>query len=257
LTAERFIPYPFSERPGERLYRTGDLARYRPDGNLEFLGRIDHQVKVRGFRIELGEVEAVLGGRPGVRQAVVIVREDIPGNKRLVAYVIPVDKSVPVLEELRDFIKAKLPDYMVPSAFVLLDALPLTPNGKVDRRALPPPDGMRPELAAIYVPPRTETERTIAAIWQQALGVETVGVHGNFFDLGGHSLLLLQVHTKLREAFNQELSVMDLFKHPTISSLAQYLRQEPVEPPMAPLSRIRAEARRASIRQLIQFRQTQ
>ena len=221
LTAERFIPDPFSEEAGARLYRTGDLARYLPDGNIEFLGRIDHQVKVRGYRIELGEIEAVLGQQPSVRETVVLAREDEPGDKRLVAYVVPNDEHEPAVSELRRFLQKKLPEYMVPSAFVTLEALPLTPNGKVDRRTLPAPDRVRSELEGVFVAPRTPAEEVLAGIWAQVLGVEQVGVYDSFFELGGHSLLATQVVSRIRQAFQVELPLRDFFGIPTVAGLAQ------------------------------------
>jgi amino acid adenylation domain-containing protein len=227
LTNEKFIPDPFSSKPGARLYKTGDLACYRLDGSIEFLGRLDHQVKLRGFRIELGEIEAVLIQHPDVQETVVLVREDRPGDKQLVAYVVPKYDRQPTTSELRDNLKGQLPEYMVPSVFMLLDALPLTPNGKVDRRALPAPEGLRPTLAAVYQAPCSEVERAIAKVWQEVLNLEKVGVNDNFFDLGGHSLLLVQVNHKLQELFNRELSIVELFQNSTISSLAQYLSREP------------------------------
>jgi len=226
LTDEKFIPNPFSNKPGARLYKTGDLACYRPDGSIEFLGRLDHQVKLRGFRIELGEIEAVLVQHPDVRETIVLVREDHPGDKQLVAYVVPKYNRQPTTSELRDDLKERLPEYMVPSVFMLLDVLPLTPNGKVDRRALPAPEGLRPTLAAAYQAPCSEVEQAIAKVWQEVLNLEKVGVNDNFFDLGGHSLLLVQVNHKLQELFNRELSIVDLFQNSTISSLAQYLSRE-------------------------------
>jgi amino acid adenylation domain-containing protein len=230
LTAQKFIPHPFSDEPGARLYKTGDLVRYLPNGNLEFLGRIDHQVKLRGFRIELGEVEAVLAQHPAVRETVVVVREDTLSEKRLVAYLIPHGKSVPSVSELRRFLQGKLPSYMIPSAFVWLDAFPLLPNGKLDRWTLPAPDTARPELEGTYVAPRNQVEQTIRAIWQEVLHLEKVGVHDNFFDLGGHSLLIVRLHSKLREVLNAQLSIIDLFHYPTISSLSEYLSQEQCKP---------------------------
>jgi amino acid adenylation domain-containing protein len=223
---ENCSPLLAGEGLGEsRLYKTGDLARYLPDGNIEFLGRIDHQVKIRGFRIELGEIEAVLGQHPQVRETVVIAREDMPNNRRLVAYVVPNHDAELSINELRDRLKQTLPEYMVPSAFVLLDSLPLTPNGKVNRRALPVPKNQR--LLAIYEPPQSEIEKTIATVWQTVLNLEKVGIHDNFFDVGGHSLLMLQVNHQLRTVFNREISVVTLFQNPTIYSLAQYLSQQP------------------------------
>jgi amino acid adenylation domain-containing protein len=225
LTQERFIPNPLTTSPGDRLYKTGDLARYLPDGNVEFLGRNDDQVKLRGFRIELGEIEAVLRQHPAVQEAVVIAREDTPGEKRLVAYVVADQQPGPGSSDLRRFLQAKLPDYMVPAAFVRLDALPLTPNGKVDRRALPAPEGLRPELEAAYVAPTTEVERSIAAVWREVLGIDQVGIHDNFFNLGGHSLMALQVLSRLRRALRVELSVRVLFEAPTVAGLALAVRQ--------------------------------
>ena len=188
LTAERFLPNPFADVPAARLYRTGDLVRWLPSGNLEFLGRLDRQVKIRGFRIELGEVENCLRRHPAIQDVVVLAREDTPGDKRLVAYVVPRDREA-VIEELRVYLQEKLPPFMAPSAFVLLERLPLTPNGKLDRQALPPPDQARPDLGMNYVPPRDVVEEQLAAIWTDLLGIEHVGVHDNFFELGGHSLL--------------------------------------------------------------------
>ncbi len=211
---------------GTRLYKTGDLARYLADGNLEFLGRIDNQVKIRGFRIEVGEIEAALVQHSGVEDAVVVAREDRPNHKQLVAYVVAQKEQTIMVSELHHFLKEKLPDYMLPSAFVILEAIPLLPNGKVDRHSLPAPDQTRPELAATYQPPQTEVEKIIADIWQEALHVNEVGIHDNFFELGGHSLLLLQIHNQLQKRFQQSLSILELFRYPTISSLAKYLSQE-------------------------------
>jgi acyl carrier protein len=191
---------------------------------MEFLGRADDQVKLRGFRIEPGEVEAVLATHDSVAQAVVIIREDRPGDKRLVAYVVAAPGAVPAAGELRRLAKERLPDYMVPSAVVTLDALPLTPNGKINRRALPAPDGARQSEEA-YVQPRTDTERRIAAIWCEVLGVQSVGVEDNFFDLGGHSLLVVKLHGRLRAEFSGELSVVDIFRFPSVSALAKQLTQ--------------------------------
>jgi surfactin family lipopeptide synthetase A len=223
LTNQKFIPNPFSDEPGQRLYKTGDLARYLSDGNIEFLGRLDHQVKIRGFRIEQGEVESTLLQHPTVRETTVIAREDIPGDKRLVAYVVPNPEQTPTIDELRRFLKQKLPDYMVPSAFVLLDALPLTPNGKVDRRALPAPDQSRPDQSVTFVAPRSPIEQQLADIWAEVLRLEQVGIHDNFFELGGHSLLATQVISRLRQAFGVELPVRTLFEAPTVADLGARL----------------------------------
>jgi amino acid adenylation domain-containing protein len=221
LTQQRFISSPFES--GKYLYKTGDLARYRSDGSIEYLGRIDHQVKIRGFRIELGEIEAVLKQHPKIRETVVIVREDIPKNQRLVAYVIPHSEMTFSMQELRDYLKDKLPDYMVPSTFVELDTLPLTPNGKIDRRALPVPDEQRPDLKEVYEAPKSEVERAIAKIWLEILRVEKVGVNDNFFDLGGNSLLMVQVNHKLREIMHCDISIVEMFQNPTIKYLAKYI----------------------------------
>ena len=203
----------------ERLYRTGDLGRWLPDGNIEFLGRLDDQVKIRGFRIELGEVEAMLLQHPKVLQAVAAAHEDPSGLKSLVAYVVP--REVPLAaSELRRFLKERLPDYMVPSAFVILAALPMTAHGKVDRGALPPPEGARPELEQAYVGPRTPTEELLAGIWAEVLGLARVGVRDNFFELGGHSLQATLVMARLRESLGVELPLSALFETPTIEGLA-------------------------------------
>ena len=216
LTAAKFIPNPFNKL--ERLYKTGDLARYLPDGNIEFVGRVDNQVKVRGFRIELGEIETVPIAHPQVSEAVVIDSDDIPGNKRLVAYVVTRSKSE-IKNQLRSFLKQKLPDYMVPSAFVILDALPLTPNGKVDRRSLPKPDTARHELATDLVAPRTESEEILAKIWRKVLHLEQVGIHDNFFELGGDSILSIQIIFKAKQA-GLQLTAKQIFQHQTIAELA-------------------------------------
>ncbi|MGZ3460106.1 MAG: condensation domain-containing protein, partial [Archangium sp.] len=241
LTAERFLPNPFSSTPGARMYRTGDLARHRQDGVLEFLGRIDNQVKVRGFRIELSEVESALLFHPSVREAVVVAREDSPGLKRLVAYVTGESQALGS-EALRAFLKQRLPEYMVPSAFVHLEALPLTSNGKVDRKALPAPDS-RPELAQQFVAPRDDVEQKLASLWTEVLRLERVGIHDNFFELGGHSLLATQAISRIRGAFGVELPLRDLFDAPTIAALgarihaALQTRQGLKAPPLVPVPR--------------------
>ncbi|NOK13760.1 non-ribosomal peptide synthetase, partial [Corallococcus exercitus] len=219
LTAERFIPHPFSSVPGSRLYRTGDLARWREDGSLEFLGRLDHQVKLRGFRIELAEVEAALASHPLVRQAVALVREDAPGDKRLVAYVVAQPEQPMDVTALRDFLRERLPEFMRPSAIVRLDALPLTSNAKVDRRALPAPEGTAP-VRANYEAPRNEIEQQLAKICGELLRVERVGVHDSFFELGGHSLLATQLVSRIRSTFGVELPLRDLFEASTVAELS-------------------------------------
>ncbi len=236
LTAHKFIPDPWGAT-GARLYRTGDRARYRPDGNLEFLGRRDHQVKIRGFRIELGEIEAALSTLPGVREAVVAVRQDTPGDRRLVAYV----AGDATAEELRGAVRERLPDYMVPAAFVTLAALPITPNGKVDRKALPAPEWQPAEAA--YLPPRTPVEDVLAGIWAKVLGLERVGAADHFFDLGGHSLLATRVIARVRSVFGVEVPLRDLFEAPTLASLAARIeatRQAgagALAPPLGPVPR--------------------
>jgi amino acid adenylation domain-containing protein len=221
LTAERFIPNPVDGGAKARLYRTGDLARYRPDGNLEFLGRLDNQLKIRGFRIEPGEIEAVLGQHPAVCEAVVLTREDEPGDKRLVAYVVSTQQPTPTTRELRLFLQEKFPDYMVPSAFVVLDALPLTPNGKVDRRRLPAPEPIRPALETTFVPPRNPIEQAVAKIWAEILRLDHVGIYDNFFELGGHSLLAIQLMSRVRGTFHVELPLRALFHLPTVAALGE------------------------------------
>ncbi|AOX02680.1 hypothetical protein BJP34_27455 [Moorena producens PAL-8-15-08-1] len=221
LTKQKFIPNPLCNSKSERLYKTSDLARYLPDGNIEFLGRIDNQVKIRGFRIELGEIEAVLSTHPQIQQTVVIAREDIPGNKRLVAYVVSEEESLST-HQVREFLKQKLPDYMVPSAFVTLDTLPLTPNGKVDRFALPAPEA---EITSVeeYVAPCTTIELELTQIWSEVLNLTSVGVQDNFFELGGHSLNAVSLMSKIQQQFQINLPLATLFKSPTIEQLASLL----------------------------------
>jgi amino acid adenylation domain-containing protein len=225
LTAAKFIPHPFSRRPGERLYRTGDWARYLPDDNIEYLGRMDQQVKVRGFRVELGEVEAILGLHPAVEKAVVLLREFTPGDKRLVAYLICRRQEPPSASQLREFLLKKLPEYMIPAAYVFTDALPLTPNGKLDRDALPAPDSARPSLEPSFVAPRTPVEETLAGIWKEVLGVDQVGINDNFFDLGGHSLLMIQIVSRVSNQLRVELPLKDFFRLPTIAEQALAVTQ--------------------------------
>ncbi|MDZ8261476.1 amino acid adenylation domain-containing protein [Nostoc sp. ChiQUE01b] len=228
-----FVTNPFTETkknlPRNRadlIYKTGDLGRWLTDGNIEFLGRIDNQVKIRGFRVELGEIETFLGQHPNVRENVVVVDQEEPDNLQLIAYVVVKTEPVPSISELRSFLRKKLPDHMLPSAFVMLESLPLAPSGKVDRKALPKPDNLRPELETTYVKPRNEVEHLIVDTWQKILKVEKVGIQDNFFDLGGHSLNVLQVHSKLRELLKVDLAITDLFKYPTISSLSNYFSQK-------------------------------
>jgi hypothetical protein len=265
LTAEKFIAHPFDRTPGARVYRTGDLGRYREDGAIEYLGRLDHQVKLRGFRIELGEIEEALASHPAVGAAVVVAREVAPGDTRLVAYVagdhvpgasvgrglvprrgrIAAGEGEPKTGELIAFLKERLPEYMVPSAFVHLPELPLSPNGKVDRKALPDPELSRPELATPYVAPREGLERAIAEVWSRLLGIERVGVHDNFFDLGGHSLLMAELRTSLQAKVGRTLSMVELFQYPTVKALAEFLERPAGTAPDALLeARDRVESRR-------------
>ncbi|MFN6513536.1 MAG: non-ribosomal peptide synthetase [Nostoc sp. CreGUA01] len=223
LTALKFIPNPFSKQAGDRLYKTGDLVRFLPSGDIEYIGRIDNQIKIRGFRVELGEIEGVINQHPSVSASVAIVRGDKPENQNLIAYItLHPDKTL-TISQLRRFLQNKLLDHMIPTAFMILEAFPLTSNGKVDRRALPMPDALRPELEVTYVVPQTEIEKTIASVWQKALNLKKIGIHDNFFEIGGHSLLLVTVHSQLQEMLNAELSTLDLFRYPTINSLAEYL----------------------------------
>ncbi len=239
LTAEKFIPDPFSAEPGRKLFKTGDLARYRRDGAIEFLGRIDHQVKIRGFRIELGEIEAVLLQHPAIEQAVVVAREDTPGNKRLIAYLVSAQQeTTPSTESLRGYLKDRLPDYMIPSLFLFLEALPLSANGKVDRKALPEPSHARPELEKVYVAPRSETEEQLARIWAEVLGLDRVGINDNFFDLGGASIQCIEVVSKSSQA-GLPVTLDALFEHQTIAELAFALeRAQSSEEPEKPVERV-------------------
>jgi amino acid adenylation domain-containing protein len=233
LTAERFVPDGLSGRRGERLYRTGDLVRWLEDGNLEYLGRLDHQVKIRGFRIELGEIEAALKEHGGVREAVVVEREDEVGDKRLVAYVVPEREGEESnngsgrvelrISELREHLLGKLPEYMVPSAYVQLEKLPLNYNGKIDRNNLPQPDTDTSEQE--YVGPRNPTEETLCRLWQEVLRRERVGIHDNFFKIGGHSLMAVQLATRIREGFKLDIPLQRMFELPTIAQLAEAIDQ--------------------------------
>jgi amino acid adenylation domain-containing protein len=252
LTAEKFIPNPFSREVGARLYKTGDLARHRADGEIEFLGRIDNQVKLRGFRIELGEIEVALARHTGVAEAVVTACDAASGRgeKILVAYVAP-SQGVPLsVSELRSFMEARLPGHMVPSVFMLVDALPRTPNGKIDRRALPAPDRARHESEESFTGPRTPTEEVVASIWREVLGIERVGVHDKFFELGGHSLLATQVISRIRTAFQVEVPLRSIFETPTVAGLAETIDGTPVQADSsfsAPIRRVPREQYRATL----------
>jgi acyl carrier protein len=229
LTAERFVPDPFG-RSGSRLYRTGDLARQAPDGRLEYLGRIDQQVKVRGFRVETGEIEASLAQHPAVREAVVKAHQEEEGERYLVAYLIPEGEAVPGAAELRAFLEARLPAYLVPSFFVTLAALPLTPNGKVDRRALEPPGELRSSASRpAGVAPRSLLEQAVADAWTRVLRLDRVGVFENFFELGGHSLTAVQVVSQLREDLGVEVPLRSLFKTATVAEMAVAILRQMAE----------------------------
>ncbi len=232
LTAQTFIPNPFATQPGSRLYKTGDLVRYLPTGNLDFLGRIDHQVKIRGFRVELGEIEAILGQHESVQEAVVLVQGKHTGDKRLIAYLMAAEKTIPDSYTLRRYLSQKLPDYMVPSHFHVLHRFPRTPNGKIDRKPLAAMNSisMEREQHNTIVLPQTDIEQQIAEIWQTQLRVEKVGIHDNFFDLGGYSLLMVQIHQKIQSHFGRKISIVELFRHPTIHLLATHLAQEEEAP---------------------------
>lgn len=225
LTAERFVPHPFSVEADAKLYKTGDLARFREGGEVEFMGRLDHQVKIRGLRIELGEIESFLFKHPQVSNCVAVVREDRPGDKRLVVYVVPRPGKTIEVSELRGYLKIHLPEYMIPSAFVFLDALPLTPNEKVDRKALPAPEQNR-EIEKTFIAPRDLTEQQLAKIWEKTLGVQPIGMADNFFELGGHSLLAVKLFSHIEKVFEKKLPLATLFRAPTIEQFAKVLREE-------------------------------
>ena len=247
LTAQRFGWFEAPGVPRERVYRTGDLAAWRDDGRLEFLGRLDHQVKIRGHRIELGEIEARLATDPSVREAVVIAREDVPGDTRLVGYVVARAGVTVDIAALRERVRGALPDWMVPAQLVVLADLPRTPNKKVDRQALPAPDALSLPSAVAYVAPTSSLEETISGIWAEVLRIERVGTRDNFFDLGGHSLLAVQVHAKLTAALQREITITDLFRFPTVATLARHLAGDGTTDAAKPGS-ARADARREALR---------
>ena len=225
LTAEKFIPNPFSNMAGARMYKTGDLARHLPDGNIEYIGRTDHQVKIRGFRIELGEIEAVLAQHPSVCQAVVSTHQDVRGEKRLVAYVVSDREHAPTASDLRSFLKDKVPEYMVPSVFMLLDSLPTMPNGKADRGALPEPDQTRPETQRTFVGPRDDLELQLIGLWEEVLNIRPIGVTDNFFELGGHSLLAVRLFALIDKRLGKRVPLAALFRGATVEGLAEIFRQ--------------------------------
>jgi acyl carrier protein len=229
-TAERYVPDPFSTEPGGRLYRTGDVARYLNDGRIVYVGRRDRQVKVRGFRIELGEIENVLSKHPAVREGVVAAWDDGDGKKRLAAYVVSNGGGRPSAAELREHLRASLPEYMVPSSFTPLEALPLTPNGKVDRRRLPAPEPAHAETEDAYVEPRTAVEEVVAGIWKHVLKVERVGVRDNFFDLGGHSLLATSVVSRVAESLRVNVPLRSMFEAPTVEQFCRAVVEREAKP---------------------------
>jgi acyl carrier protein len=225
LTTKKFVPHPFSNEPGARLYKTGDLAHYLPTGDIEFLGRLDQQVKIRGYRIELGEIEAALGQHPAVQEVVVVTREDVPGDTHLVAYVVPRGEQTSTSSELRRTAQERLPDYMVPSAFVLLESLPQTPNGKLDRRALPAPDRKGHALDETFVTPSLAVHRQLTQIWEELLHVRPIGIRDNFFELGGHSLLAVRLVDRIEQVWGKKIAPSTLLAGPTIEQLSMALMQ--------------------------------
>ncbi|MDY7014674.1 MAG: non-ribosomal peptide synthetase, partial [Cyanobacteriota bacterium] len=245
LSRDRFIDNPFGEG---KLYKTGDLAREDRHGNLHYLGRRDNQVKLRGFRLELGEIEAVLASFPGAREVAAAIREFDGGERRLIAYLVPQSPAAAATAELQAFLRHRLPDYLLPSAIVWLDALPLTPSGKLDRRSLPSPSRDRPELGTTYVAPKTPLERQIAEIWQNLLQVDRIGTNDNFFDLGGHSLLMIQVRRQLETQLEREIPLVTLFQYPTAIALARHLNPGIETPSSADALRDRAQRRAAKRR---------
>ncbi len=248
LTAEKFIPHPFNNKPGARLYRTGDLARYRADGVIEFLGRLDNQVKIRGFRIELGEIEAALSQHPDVQETVAVVQEEETDNKRIIAYVVLKTGTHTSISDLYHYLEHRLPSHMVPSTFVQLDTLPLTPNGKVDRQALPPPQSTRPQLAATYIAPRDVLELKLTQLWETILDIHPIGVTDNFFELGGHSLLAVRLMSQIESQFSTSLPLATLFEGGTIESLASILRHRHIQPlPHTPLVAIQPNGTKPSL----------
>ena len=243
LTAQQFVPDPFSQQADARLYKTGDLVRWLPDGNIEFLGRLDYQVKVRGHRIELGEVETTLARHPSIKDAVCVASEGAVGGPRLVAYLVANSPAHPEAGELQAYMNRLVPEYMVPSAFVMLDAFPLTPNGKIDRKSLPAPSRSRSTSDSAYVVPQGDLEKSVAKVWERVLDMENPGTQDNFFDLGGHSVLMIQMQLQLREVLGKNVALVQLYKHPTIHQLVQYLSQEPGDEPVSQMSAIHGQSR--------------
>jgi acyl-coenzyme A synthetase/AMP-(fatty) acid ligase/acyl carrier protein len=246
LTQERFIANPFEPEKSPRLYRSGDLARFRENGDLEYLGRIDHQVKIRGFRIELSEIESMLARHPAVKECAVLARSDNGSEPHLVAYLVT-GPDAPGVEDLRTHLAQKLPEYMVPSAFVFLAGFPLTVNGKLDRDALPAPGSERPHLASEYVAPESDLEKLLAGLWKTALRQDQVSVNDNFFDLGADSLMLTTVHRRLQVELKREIPITELFQFPTIRSLAERLGQNHEDTGLSDKTQARAQLQRAAL----------
>jgi amino acid adenylation domain-containing protein len=257
LTAERFIPDPFSTKPGARLYNMGDIAHYLPDGSIDLLGRRDHQVKIRGFRVEIAGIEAILRDHPQIQQAAVAIRPKERGgdDKQLIAYIVPMGDETLSLANVRDFMKNRVPEYMLPADFMLMDTLPSTPNGKLDRKALLELRSSLPVPDAAPTRPQTEMEHIIAEIWQDVLQIQNISVHSNFFDLGGHSLLSIEVRNKLQEILQREITLIELFEHPTINALARHLVPQQIEQPVLEQVQEQADVQRTSRKRRKQFRQ--
>jgi acyl carrier protein len=247
LTQERFIANPFDSGTSPRLYRTGDLARLLENGDLEYLGRIDHQVKIRGFRIELSEIESMLARHPSVKECAVLARTDTGFEPHLVAYLVTGQETPVGVEDLRAHLARKLPEYMVPAAFVFLDGFPLTVNGKLDHEALPAPSSERPRMASEYVAPQSELEKTLADLWKTALRQDQVSVNDNFFDLGADSLMLTTVHRRLQSELKREIPITELFQFPTIHSLAERLGANHEETGLSDKAQARAQLQRAAL----------
>ena len=226
LTNDKFIQNPFNDEPGSRLYRTGDMGRFSPDGNIEFLGRMDDQVKIRGYRIELGEIESALKQLPGVKEAVVLARDDKSGEKELVGFCVPMSEQAPTIDEIKSNLRQKIPEYMVPSKILLLDALPRTTSHKIDRTRLLHLEQKRPDTGDTTLAPQTPVQEVLMKIWAEVMDVEKIGLQDNFFDLGGHSLLLLQVISRIHDVFGIEISPKYFFENPTVTGLAELLLQD-------------------------------
>jgi len=232
-TAERFVPDPYSTVGGERLFASGDIGRYRPDGRIEFLGRRDRQVRIRGFSVDPGEIETLLRQYSGVADAVVITRPNALGDETLIAYIVKEKNAVFNDKQLQNYLEQRLPAHMRPSLFVTLEKLPLTPKGKVDHAALPAPGKAKPAFDDEFVPPRTTVEKLLAEIWCELLGVDEVGIHDNFFNLGGHSLIAIKVATRIREAFHQDINLGAMFETPTVAALAEMIEEGQRNPKQA------------------------